>query len=175
MRTKPPHPNLLPRPQKRHLLTWAASNDAPNSINCVVTTDVCRHIATEFAQTYYTTISSSSLTQLCTKCANFSVSETTYNELSERVREYVHGAATALNLLPQSVPSYIMSDRDALYSDWMNVRSDIEGIWRITSQIHDWLEQASNDESAKRDTPEPIREAGRGEADGDTGDHTSGT
>jgi hypothetical protein len=56
-------------------------------------------------------------------------------------RDYIVGAASALNPLPSSALTFENSDIEALESDWMTIRSDLAGVSGIALRFCELLEQ----------------------------------
>ena len=67
----------------------------------------------------------------------------------------MEGASLSINPLPTHTTStFYTSDIEALHSDWMTTRSDLEAVWDTASMIVEQLERLAREEAVGV-TPNP--------------------
>jgi hypothetical protein len=76
--------------------------------------------------------------------------------------DYLQGAATALNPLPNSVvQNFWLSDRFASALDWQAVQSDVDQVWRTIIVARNLAESGSNDQSRRPERGQAPEKAKR--------------
>jgi hypothetical protein len=173
MRIKIHESPALPRPNDKLLLTWAG----PGATDQYVTSNhLCKAMVDDWvgAVPKNQTINTAGNTTL----------RNLYLDLSERIhaaqtvgftetlKDYFYGAGLAINPLPSEPATFYTSDREALLSDWIVTRSDIERVWNTCTTVRnfDWQIDGGVRRNESGTSAEPERAAATSARD-----HTSGS
>lgn len=125
------------------MLGWSGSAATSTHVHSA---DLCKsmvqalgNMTTPVAQA--TTVHNTTVHNMCisvNESAHASIDAVTFRGA---LRDYFHGASLAINPFPAEPVHFYTSDREALLSDWITTRSDLERVWGTTVIIRNCLDR----------------------------------
>lgn len=112
-----------------------------------VSKSLCTKMAKELARSYasYQTNLSSIDHIVKYTCKHIGNYATSYSGIDD----FIKGASLSINPLPSyTTLTFYTSDIDALHSDWMITRSDLEAVWEASAVVIEQLEQLAKEEAS---------------------------